>query len=151
MRQWAWCQVLGFSLGMIYELVEFFIIYNFTPLVTFLNVVYILEMDNRLYQQLSTAWTYRWQHILDRVMGPKFIVECSLFVLILILLNKTMLWKTFPGHFWCKICTCHYAGILSTGSFYIDALTLLFCKEMILPDIEGTKFILNFSCFLPIH
>lgn len=32
-----------------------------------------------------------WQHILDRVMGPKFIVECSLFVLILLLLNKTML------------------------------------------------------------
>ena len=48
------------------------------------------EMDNRLYQQLSTGLTYRWETILEHVTGPKFMIEFSLLLLILLFLKKTM-------------------------------------------------------------
>lgn len=49
-------------------------------------------MDNRLYQQLSTGWTFRWQRIVERVTAPKFMLELSLFLLILLFLSKTVSW-----------------------------------------------------------
>ena len=55
------------------------------------------EMDNRLYQQLSTGWTYRWQQIRECITGPKFMLELSLFMLILLFLNKTMGWMLTQG------------------------------------------------------
>lgn len=50
------------------------------------------EMDNRLYQQLSTGWTYRWQRFLEHVKGPTFMLEFSLFMLALLFLHKIIGW-----------------------------------------------------------
>lgn len=67
---------------------------------TLLHVMSIFEMDNRLYQQLSTGWTYRWRQIIERVPSPRFMVELSLFILILLLFgrwwNFCELWLKHP-------------------------------------------------------
>lgn len=99
-------------------------------LVVFLNVMSILDMVNRLYQQLSTGWTYRWQNILERVTGPKFMLELSIFMLILILLNKVLGWMLPAGIFWWRYqcwssmierdCCCHHTRSVEygIGSFF---------------------------------
>jgi len=50
------------------------------------------KMDNRLYQQLSTGWTYRWQQILEHTTAPKFMLELSVLILFLVFINKVLTW-----------------------------------------------------------
>lgn len=56
--------------------------------VSILSVVNILKMVNRLYQQLCTDWTFRWQQIVERLLEPKLLLQFSFFMLIILLLNK---------------------------------------------------------------
>lgn len=59
-------------------------------------------MDNRLYQQLSTGWTYRWQQILEYSTSPKFMWELSMLILVLVFINKMLSWGVFKVQTWVK-------------------------------------------------
>jgi len=52
----------------------------------------MLEMDNRLHQQLSTGWTFRWQQIFEYGTDRRVMLKLSVLLLILLFLKKIMLW-----------------------------------------------------------
>jgi len=49
-------------------------------------------MDNKLYQQLSNGWTYRWHQIIKYMTAPKSMLELSVLILFLVLMNTLLSW-----------------------------------------------------------
>ena len=80
------------------------------------------EMDNRLYQQLSTGWTYRWQQLLEGVMDRRFMLKFSMLMLILLFFNKTTVWKLTHGGYWEYVHQSSFlcCSLLRSFSFSID-------------------------------
>jgi len=76
-------------------------------------------MDNRLYQQLSTGWTYRWQQIIEYMTAPKSMLELSMVILFLVLMSKMLSWCP------CSKCKRDWSGLIKTQILVIAALFIL--------------------------
>lgn len=111
-------------------------------------------MGNRLYQQLSTGWTYRWQQIFEGGMSPRFMLEMSVFILILLLLSKTMgsdswvlsSWSSSGVLFWWKVWYLLPSTII-VHSDMTPNTELLPLLGLIMSIVHSTRIIFVYSWF----